>query len=175
MQRVLEKHSNLDLREILNGEKLVAPSPFGIHQMVVLNLARLFSDYLEKLDSGKILIAPLDVILEPEKTILQPDLIFLQKDNLHILKDWIRGVPDLVIEVVPKTILTRDRVKKKAVYEQFGVKEFWLVFPEQACIEIFILENGVYKLFSASDLNSGKENSRLLKDFSVTNDQVFPK
>jgi Uma2 family endonuclease len=163
---------DFDLREIIEGVEYVAPSPFGIHQKIVQNLFLVFNKFLEKNPIGEIYISPLDVILE-EDTILQPDLVYLSKENAHLLTDWIRGVPDLVVEVVSKHSTTRDTVEKKSIYEKFGVKEYWIVFPENACIEVFALVDGKYEIYTASDVGVGKVKSKLLDGLEVLPGRIF--
>ncbi|MCX7998838.1 MAG: Uma2 family endonuclease [Leptospiraceae bacterium] len=169
---LLTTKSDFELREIIEGVEFVLPSPFGLHQQVIHKLLKIFDLYLEKNPIGEIFLSPLDVHLS-ENTIVQPDLIFLKKENLHLLKDWIYGTPDLLVEVVSKNSLTRDTVEKKALYEKYGVFEYWIVFPEQTCIEIFSLQNGKYELHSASDLNEGKVISQLLTGFSLNAIEVL--
>lgn len=169
---LLTTKSDFELREIIEGVEFLAPSPFGLHQQVIGKLFLQFKSFLENNPMGEIFLSPLDVHLS-ENTIVQPDLIFLKKENLHLLKDWIYGTPDLLVEVVSKNSLTRDTVEKKALYEKYGVFEYWIVFPEQTCIEIFSLQNGRYELHSASDLNEGNVISQLLAGFSLNAIEVL--
>lgn len=169
---VVTTNKDFDLREIIEGVEFVAPSPFGIHQQILGKLFLEFKLFLQANPIGEVFLSPLDVHLS-ENTIVQPDLIFLKKENLHFLKDWIYGTPDLLVEVVSKNSLTRDTVEKKALYERYGVLEYWLVFPEQVCIEIFYLQNKKYELHSASDLQDGVVNSKLLNGLSLNVKNVF--
>jgi Uma2 family endonuclease len=98
----------------------------------------------------------------------------VKKENLGIVKDWIRGTPDLVLEVVSKGSVTLDTVTKKSIYEKYKVPELWLVFPEQECIEVFAWENGRYSLFSTSD-EFGKIKSRILTGFEMEIMRIFRK
>jgi Uma2 family endonuclease len=161
-----QRARDFDLREIIDGIEYVTPSPFGIHQRILQKLLLSFHRYLEKNPAGEIFISPLDVIFQ-EDTILQPDLIYIANENSHILSDWVRGVPDLVAEVVSKHSTTRDTVEKKALYEKFGVKEYWVVFPENACIEVFTLVDGKFEIHSASDIGDEKVVSKLLPGLEI--------
>lgn len=55
------------------------------------------------------------------------------------------GAPDLFVEVYSPSSRLYDRVIKHMAYEQAGVPEYWLVDPEQKCIELFVLEYGKYR------------------------------
>jgi Uma2 family endonuclease len=94
---------------------------------------------VEANDLGDVFYAPFDVIFEEGVNSLQPDLFFVAKENEHIIQDWIRGVPDLVVEIISKSNFRLDTVVKKKIYERYGVKEFWIVFPEKPSIEIYTL------------------------------------
>jgi Uma2 family endonuclease len=64
-------------------------------------------------DIGKCVVAPIDVYLD-DNTVVQPDVLFISKANLAIIKnDKIKGVPDLLIEVL-STNRTYDLKDKKS-------------------------------------------------------------
>jgi Uma2 family endonuclease len=155
-----------DLVEIINGKEIMSPSPISKHQIIVLELCGVFIEHTRKNNLGKVLISPLDVIFEAGINRVQPDLIYISNENKGIIKDWIRGVPDLLVEVVSKGSFYMDTVDKKEMYQKYGVKEYWIVFPEYDTIEVFSLENDNYKLFSrGTDAEIVK--SKLLTGFEV--------
>ena len=175
MNTTTDTIQDFDLTEIIQGEKRMAPSPFGYHQKIVFNLAYEFRNFLEDKNLGEVFLSPLDVILEEGKFRLQPDLIYLKKENLHLLREWIYGTPDLVIEVVSKGTLTRDSVEKKEIYENFGVIEFWLVFPEIESFEVFTLVDGKYKLHASTDYTPDSIGSKLIGGLAILPDKIFVK
>jgi Uma2 family endonuclease len=145
---------NPDLTQIINGKEIKSISPNITHQKSSRKLQRILEDYVEANNLGEIFDTPLDVIFEEGVNSLQPDLLFVAKENEHIIQDWIRGVPDLVVEIISKSNFRFDTVVKKRIYERYGVKEFWIVFPEKPSIEIYTLQDGRYKLsgtFSGDD------------------------
>ena len=81
------------------GEMFVTPSPIANHQTILLNLAMGFRDYLKRQPIGKVFVAPLDVIFS-DYDVLQPDLLFVLNERAAIVKDWIRGAPDLAVEIL---------------------------------------------------------------------------
>lgn len=172
--RLLQK-SDFDLTQIINGVEIMAPSPFGIHQRISYNLTLEIGLFLRREPIGTLFTAPLDVILDPKINQVQPDLIFIKKENMGIFQEhgWIRGVPDLLIEVVSKGTITRDTEEKYEIYQKYGVSEYWLVFPEQQCIEVYTLENSVYILYSSSEKTEGKVVSKILKEFTLDTNQIF--
>lgn len=167
--------SDQDLTQIINGEKIMAPSPFGIHQKVLQKLSFTLQSYLVKNPIGELFPAPLDVILEEGFNHLQPDLIFIQNKNMGIFQEqgWIHGVPDLLIEIISKGTFTRDTEEKFEIYQRYGVSEYWLVFPELQCIEVFTLENTLYSLYCSTERTGGKVFSKVFKDLEIDSKATF--
>ncbi|MCI4626501.1 MAG: Uma2 family endonuclease, partial [Candidatus Magnetoovum sp. WYHC-5] len=94
--------NDFDLTEIINGVETMSPSPFRKHQKIFQNLNRIIDNYVHQNKLGEVYSSPLDVILEENLNRLQPDLLFIRKDNMTIAQDWIRGVPDMVCEIVSR-------------------------------------------------------------------------
>src|SRR5579863_4527081 len=131
-------------REILDGELIVSPTPKLLHQDIVLRLAVAFCRYLEEHPIGRVFASPLDVIFT-ELDVLEPDLIFVLEEHRHILQDWIRGTPDLVIEVLSPSSVWRDRGPKLRAYARFGVPEYWIADPDARAIELYRLGKEEYE------------------------------
>lgn len=143
-----ESLQDWDLVQLINGKEVEMPSPLIKHQKVSRLLQRIIEDFLLQNGLGELFNAPLDVIFEDGVNRVQPDLIYISNENKEIIKDWIRGVPDLLVEVVSKGSFYIDTVDKKEIYQKYGVKEYWIIFPEYDTIEVFSLENDAYKIFS---------------------------
>lgn len=58
----------------------------------------------------------------------------------------INGAVDLAVEVISLGNRERDRIKKRDLYEQYGIKEYWLIDPEAKTVEVLFLEHGRYDL-----------------------------
>lgn len=133
--------------EIIGGVRYdFLASPKFVHQKILTNFYLAFHKPCSR--EGEILLAPLDVHLD-EDNILQPDVIFIRNDRLHLIRDgYIYGAPDLVVEILSESTGKRDKTIKKAAYEQFGVKEYWLADPIYRTVEQFVLSDGKYALLS---------------------------
>ena len=85
--------------------------------------------------------APGDVLM-PGGTPVQPDALFLANDNpAEIDEDhFIRGVPDLVVEVASPSTTGYDRREKQDLYARAGVREYWYVAPSDVTIELLVLD-----------------------------------
>jgi Uma2 family endonuclease len=108
--------------------------------MIVTRLSNLLFTYLERNPIGTVLTAPCDVLLS-DVDVLQPDLLVVLQGRLARITDKnVQGPPDLVIEILSPGTAGRDRDLKHKRYEHFGVREYWLVDPDQNTVEILRLE-----------------------------------
>jgi Uma2 family endonuclease len=130
--------------EIIDGIRYdCQPSPTLNHQLLVTQLC---SDlYSTCHAAGTIIVAPMDVHLD-EDNIVQPDLIYVANENRSILRTRIEGVPDLLVEILSPSTGTHDKVRKKALYERFGVHEYWIVDSYHRTIDQFVLHDEKYVL-----------------------------
>ena len=125
--------------ELIDGEIYMAASPTSWHQIICGNLHLAMAQHARERNLGTVFVAPLDVHL-PSGDIVEPDLIFVAEKNRGIVQDWIRGVPDLLVEIVSPSNPERDRLVKRTLYQRNGVPEYWIVEPEARAIEILRLE-----------------------------------
>jgi Uma2 family endonuclease len=135
-------------REIIEGELFVTPSPKFNHQAISGRIHAAFIRHLDLHRIGEIAYAPLDVIFS-DYDVLEPDLLFVFNERRSILQDWVRGAPDLVIEILSPTTTALDRGPKLKAYARFGVSEYWIVDPEQGAIEVYRLRKKGYQLADA--------------------------
>lgn len=152
--------------ELWNGELIVSPAPTPDHQRIVMKLGFAMNSFVEARELGTIYLSPIDVVLSDHR-VMQPDIVFVAKENGSIVQKAVQGAPDLAVEVVSEGSWRRDRIDKKALYEQFGVKEYWIVDPEARMIEIFVLTEEGYK-HHARVKDVEKASSRLLTGLQVS-------
>jgi len=120
---------------------------------------------------GKTGIAPLDMVLTTRRA-TQPDVVFISNERLGIIQEQIMGAADLVAEVLSPGSRQRDRTDKRDLYEQHGVREYWLIDPEAQTVEVLYLESGTYQLIGR--WHPGEiARSRLLKGFEAPIGPVF--
>jgi Uma2 family endonuclease len=158
-------------REIIDGELYVTPSPINYHQTILFNLTMAVGKFLETHPLGKLRFAPLDVILG-EHDVLEPDLLLVLNEHKDILQDWVRGAPDLVIEILSPTTEARDRGIKLKAYARYGVGEYWIVDPIAQVIEVYRPTAEGFHL--ATTCGKGKTVATpLLPGFSLAVSSVF--
>lgn len=126
------------LAELIGGEILMTPSPKRTHQKITGNLYLHLRLFVDQHALGEVYDAPMDVHL-PGGDVVQPDVIFVSTARSEILQDWIRGVPDLLVEIVSPEGVERDRLVKRDLYARNGVKEYWLVDPAARAVEVLRL------------------------------------
>lgn len=133
--------------ELVNGELLMTPSPIPNHQRISGKLEFVVRKFVTENNLGEVFYAPCDVYLDDEN-VVQPDILFVSKDRLNIIGDKnIQSAPNLVIEIISENSVYRDMVQKKRLYARFGVKEYWIVIPEEKEVEVYILKGEAYQLY----------------------------
>jgi Uma2 family endonuclease len=147
--------------EVIDGELTVTPAPVPSHQRLIVKLVHILESHAQANGLGNVYCAPLDVVLE-ETNVLEPDVLFVSSSRLSIVGEKrIQGAPDLVVEILSKGTLKRDRVTKKELYARFGVKHYWIVDPFAEEIEENVLRRGKYA-------------SRVVKGRGTFEPQCFP-
>ncbi|MBI4565995.1 MAG: Uma2 family endonuclease [Planctomycetes bacterium] len=131
------------LAELIDGEILMSPSPTSRHQIVVGRMYEALSQFVHPRGLGQVLLSPLDVHL-PSGDVVEPDLIYISSERRNILQDWIRGAPDLLIEIVSPYNIERDRLVKRELYARNSVNEYWIVDPTEKSVEVLMLSGGRY-------------------------------
>ncbi len=159
-------------KEIIEGELFMSPAPSMKHQSISKRLFRILDDYITKNKLGEVWYAPCDVIFS-NINVMQPDILFISNENSKILTALnIKGAPDLIVEIISPSTVENDRIYKKLVYEKFGVKEYWVVDPDEERIEVWALEDGRFELFHQAGKGQ-KVKSKLLNDLELDLSQVF--
>lgn len=155
--------------ELVNGEVYQMPAPSFLHQEVLFRIAIKLRNYTEDSLFGIVIIAPIDVVFD-ESTVLQPDVVYISDPSK--VKDKIHGAPELVVEIVSPSTFKRDITDKMKIYEKYGVKEYWLVFPLEKTIMVYALMEKGYELFSYAT-EKGKVKSMVLEGFELDVEEIF--
>ena len=133
------KTSDDERYELLDGELITMPAPSIAHQHVAVKLATRLDTFVEDKDLGVVYFAPTDVVLS-ETHVVQPDLLFISSDRAGIVTSAnIQGAPDLLVETRSDSTAERDEKRKRQLYAEYGVREYWLVDPEARTITVLLL------------------------------------
>lgn len=139
-----------EMVEIIKGKIFkMSPGPNTFHQTVSMNISLLIGASL-KGTNCKPFAAPTDVRLitkspadEDISTVVQPDF-FVVCDPAKMDQRGCLGSPDFVIEIISPFTSAKDLRIKYHLYEEAGVKEYWIVHPGDLYVECHLLENGKY-------------------------------
>ncbi len=157
--------------ELWDGELFLSDAPTFSHQEIVARFYERLKDWASPRALGKVVFAPIDMILTCRR-VTQPDVLFISSERLDIIKDRVRGAADLVAEVISPDSRRRDRIEKRDLYEQHGVREYWILDPEAETVEVLFLDRGEYRLVGRWRPGD-RARSQLLKGFSVAVTELF--
>ena len=166
--------------ELIKGKIFrMSPAPAPRHQLISGEIHFFLRNFLKK-NSCKVYAAPFDVRLTPLKkldnqkiyTIVQPDICVIC-DPEKIDSRGCIGAPDLIIEILSPGNTEREMNEKFEIYEENGVKEYWLVEPNDRIVLVYILnELGKYiglKPFTESETLQ----SRSIEGFEILVKDIF--
>ena len=131
-------------REVIGGDLFVSPSPRTRHQGVVAWLTAHLFEYARE-HGGRVFPAPLDVFFA-DTDVVEPDVLFLTAVHIERIEEkFIRGAPDVVVEVSSPSTRRLELVRKRDLYERHGVPEYWYVDLEVDRVERYSLNQGGYR------------------------------
>ncbi len=76
-------------------------------------------------------------------TVVQPDICVVC-DHSKLDDAGCKGAPDLIVEILSPSTASKDLNEKYQLYEEHGVKEYWVVYPGEAVLEIYELQGTQY-------------------------------
>jgi Uma2 family endonuclease len=133
--------------ELIDGEAYAMSAPSRVHQKIVVEIARQIGNYLQNKPCENY-VAPFDVRLPKADeadsqidTVVQPDIVVVCDEN-KLDDKGCRGAPDWIIEVLSPSTAFMDMSTKLALYQQHGVKEYWLIHPSEYWVMIYTLNAG---------------------------------
>lgn len=128
-----------EIWELIDGEQFIPPTPGTAHQGCIVRLGSLLHGFVKARSLGQVYPAPFDVVLS-DVDVVQPDLLFVSKERLHIVTAAnVRGAPDLVVEIRSPSTANRDWTIKRDLYAKYGVKEYWVVDPDERQVWVMAL------------------------------------
>jgi Uma2 family endonuclease len=163
--------------ELIDGEaKAMSPAPSWAHQRLVGELFFQISAFLRDRPCAAA-ISPIDVRLpnsdeadDDIETVVQPDLLVVC-DPTKIDAAGVRGAPDLMVEVLSPSSAVRDRQLKRELYERHGVREYWLLDPDQRTLTVYQRQGE--RFASPVVVQDGVLESRVLPGFQLDWQRLF--
>ena len=131
---VLEKYTYEDYKlwegewELIDGiPQAMAPSPVGKHQFIMGKIIYNLNKKLDELECNKcFVLGEIDYIISDE-TVLKPDVALV----CGKLPTFIRKPPIAIFEIISPSTKLRDEITKKTIYQKVGVKNLFLVYPDE--------------------------------------------
>lgn len=140
--------------ELIDGQLYDMAPPSWIHQKIVSGLVWKLRDYVEGHGGPcQVVSSPVAVNLDAnDETWVEPDVIVVC-DPAKVSERGCEGAPDLVIEVVSPSSISRDYFIKAGKYRQAGVREYWIVDPDTRKTTVYRYgpESPVLSVFSFDD------------------------
>lgn len=160
--------------EIIDGELYELSSPLLRHAAAIMALIELLLPLVKGM-GGKLYTASVDVRFAGADPVV-PDIMALLPGGLgRRVRRGIEGPPDLLIEVLSPSNRAHDTVRKRALYARGGVREYWIVDPEAASIEIIGPDGQTVEKVSAAAGALLHLRSPLLGELTTDAAEVFPR
>jgi len=171
--------------ELIRGKIFkMSPAPTVTHQKISVNIEKKLSLFLEDKPCN-MLHAPVDVRLKGKPfrkrklrddeiaTVVQPDIIVVCDEDKLMDERSVDGAPDLIVEILSPGNTKTETKYKFDLYEENGVQEYWVVYPEYKQVYRYLLnENEEYSkpaIYESGDNIS----SKVLKGLSFPVDEIF--
>ena len=162
--------------ELIDGVHYVTPSPKFSHQEIVGRLYLAIGNFLAtRRHLGRIILARFDVVLS-DYDVVEPDLLFLAADQQSILTEAnVLGAPAWVIEVLSPSTRRRDLGIKRQLFDQRGVREYWLVDPKNYRVTVYRrAADGSFPVVSTLSAAADEHlDSPLLPGFELSVSELF--
>ncbi|XOV93634.1 MAG: Uma2 family endonuclease [Bacteroidota bacterium] len=166
--------------ELIKGKIfLMSPAPATRHQGISTVVGGEIYNYLKN-RKCKVFFAPFDVRLpnnltdsdEETFTVIQPDISVIC-DLSKLDKAGCKGAPDLIVEILSPSTSSKDLKEKFWLYQEHKVKEYWVVYPGENIIELFVLNEKSEFESTGKFLPGDQIKSNVLLDFNLNLDEVF--
>ena len=168
-------------RELINGFIKMLPAPRSLHARVSYKISLHLGIYVLKNKCGcEIFTAPFDVRFPRNgettngkiDTVVQPDICVIC-DLSKIDELGCCGAPDMIVEVISPSTAKKDITEKFALYEEFGVKEYWIVYPKDKAVHAFLLrDDGKFDAGTLYELE-GQIPVHVFDGYSIDMNDIF--
>ena len=135
VEQVLALPSDGNRYEVIDGELFVTPAPSLNHQSAAFELCRLLQEYLQRERVGHAYVAPADVTFSPRR-LVQPDVFAVPLVNGRRPRRFEdAGKLLLTAEILSPSTARADRIRKRDMFRDEGVPEYWVVDLDARAIE----------------------------------------
>ncbi len=166
--------------ELIKGRIFkMSPAPLRTHQNISFQLSLQIGNYLKGRNCDAY-AAPFDVRLVNKRrstpdnqitSVVQPDICVIC-DKSKLDDRGCVGAPDWIIEILSPGNNKKEMKDKFELYEENGVKEYWVIYPDYLQIQAFDLVNDKFTL-RETYVNEEKVPVKIFPDFYVDSTAIF--
>ena len=167
-----------DRVELIKGFILkMSPAPSMVHQRISNNLTGCFYENMKRKPCN-VFQAPFDVRLpiasaKKDSTVVQPDLCIIC-DESKLDSRGCNGTPDLMVEITSSNNSKHDVHTKFNLYQEAGVKEYWIIEPNDKIILVYTLVNSEF-IGLKPQVEGENIKSPLFPELNIAIEDVFYK
>ena len=138
--------------ELVDGKLIYLEAPSTLHQEIKGEMHIAVANHIRsKGGRCKVYIPPFDVYISGDDSkVLEPDLTVVC-DRSKLGKKGCHGAPDWIVEVTSPSTRRRDLGTKLFLYREAGVREYWIINPENRTVIVYVFETGEDASFYAFD------------------------
>ncbi len=135
--------------ELIDGKLYAMTPPSRIHQKLSIRTATIIQNYIDSNQgSCEVYAAPFAVNLnEDDETWVEPDISVICDQN-KLSDRGCEGAPDWIIEIISPSTQSHDYLKKLWLYQNAGVREYWIVNPKTSSTTVYNFEKGESSSYS---------------------------
>ncbi len=162
--------------ELLRGwvaKMSAAPSTY--HQRISFELSRVIGNFLAARETCRAFSAPFDVRLPRTsggETVVQPDICVIC-DSAKLTAQGCTGAPDWIVEILSPGNTPREMREKYGLYEEAGVREYWVVEPANGLVLRYELRDGIYVGLAPRTGADERIESVVFPEFRIAGKAVF--
>ncbi|MCL2319805.1 MAG: Uma2 family endonuclease, partial [Treponema sp.] len=105
-----------------------------------------------------------------DDTVVQPDISVVCGGEKRG-REGCHGAPDLVVEILSPSNTAIEMERKFSLYHDAGVREYWIVNPENKRIKVHLFHEGVISTIIYG--STGTVAVSIFPDLNITLEQVF--
>ena len=162
--------------ELLRGRVVMTPPAGYPHGLVEGAVSRVLAPFVHERGLG-VLMGSSQGFELPSGDTVEPDVSVVLAERWAAARPevgaFLRVVPDLIVEILSPSTAPRDRGEKRDIYEQNGVREYWIIDPRQRQLTVFTLVESAFDagvVYATSDAS----RSALLPDLTIDVAALFP-
>lgn len=165
--------------ELLKGKIFkMSPAPNMMHQKISIRISSKIFNFLVD-NKCEIFSAPFDVRFpgkskkdEDITTVLQPDICVICEQS-KLDDRGCNGAPDIVIEILSPVNNKKELKNKYEIYESSGVKEYWVVSPQDKTFLAYTLDSDGKYIPGRLLVEGHIYESIVLKGFVLNLEEIF--